>query len=124
MESTIPATEVRHLLLEALEQRTNRDPSGTFAKIPALSTSYSDGFRSVSNFELQNSVNQVAWWLETQLGKSEDFETLAYLGPGDLRYSIVLLAGIKTGHNVGSASHIGVRLVEAAHLFPRSSSRH
>jgi acyl-coenzyme A synthetase/AMP-(fatty) acid ligase len=36
--------------------------------------------------------------LDKTIGKSTDFDTLAYLGPSDLRYHIVILAAIKTGY--------------------------
>ncbi|MCJ1395312.1 hypothetical protein MMC18_008196 [Xylographa bjoerkii] len=45
-------------------------------------------------FELANAVNKIAYWLEQNFGASTVFETLAYMGPSDLRYAIVFLAAV------------------------------
>jgi acyl-coenzyme A synthetase/AMP-(fatty) acid ligase len=47
---------------------------------------------------MRNAVDHVAWLLKERIGPSTTFETLAYMGPGDLRYHIVLLAAVKTGY--------------------------
>ncbi|KAK2595805.1 hypothetical protein QQS21_006568 [Conoideocrella luteorostrata] len=98
--SSFPATEVRQHMLEGLELRKKTSPNETFAKLPATPSTYADGFRAITNLEVWNAVNRVAWWLDENLGRSQNFETLAYLGPGDLRYSIILLAAMKTGYKV------------------------
>ncbi|KAF3033927.1 hypothetical protein E8E11_002458 [Didymella keratinophila] len=47
---------------------------------------------------LHNTVNSAAALLIETYGKSESFETLAYIGPTDLRYFIIMLAGMKVGY--------------------------
>jgi acyl-coenzyme A synthetase/AMP-(fatty) acid ligase len=47
---------------------------------------------------MRNAVDRVAWLLKEQIGQSTTFKTLAYMGPGDLRYHIVLLAAVKAGY--------------------------
>ena len=37
------------------------------------------------------------------LGRSTVFETIAYIGPSDLRYAIVFLAAVKCGYKVSNA---------------------
>jgi len=90
------------LLPTLLENRANVEPNGIFAKIPLSTTTYAQGFRSVTNAELCNAINRVAWLIDGQFGKGHNFPTLAYLGPSDLRYSIVVVAAIKAGYK---ASH-------------------
>ncbi len=95
------SSPVLQTLPAILEQRATTEPDGVFAKVP-ISTTYAEGFRSVTYLELLSAVNRVAWLLEEQFGKSQNFPTIAYLGPGDLRYSIVVLAGIKSGYKVNT----------------------
>jgi hypothetical protein len=83
-----------------LENRAKLDPHGIWARFPISSQSYKEGFRSATHLELLNAVNKVAWLIEETLGKSNNFETIAYLGLNDLRYAIVVLAAIKTGYKV------------------------
>ncbi|KAK4233779.1 hypothetical protein C8A03DRAFT_47750 [Achaetomium macrosporum] len=55
-------------------------------------------FRAATYGQIRNAVNRVAWMLSNTIGTSTQFDTLAYLGPSDLRYHIVILAAIKTGY--------------------------
>lgn len=98
--SALPANEVRQTMPEMLEIRRQSEPERIFAKLPMSPTKYVGGFRSVTYSEVSKAVSHVAWWLEENIGKTDAFDTIAYLGPGDLRYSIILLAAIKTGHKV------------------------
>ncbi|KAJ3549260.1 hypothetical protein NM208_g592 [Fusarium decemcellulare] len=56
------------------------------------------GYRDITARMMANAVNRAAWFLETQLGKSDSFQTLCYLGPSDLRYPILLAAASKAGY--------------------------
>ncbi|PVH73918.1 putative AMP dependent ligase/synthetase [Cadophora sp. DSE1049] len=98
MGSITPHVENNELLPIILENRAKSDPYGVWAKFPISSSTYKEGFRSATHLELLNAVNKLAWLLEESLGRSENFETIAYLGPNDLRSIIVVLAGIKTGY--------------------------
>ncbi|KAG4438803.1 hypothetical protein IFR05_005694 [Cadophora sp. M221] len=105
--------ESNELLPIILENRAKTDPHGVWAKFPVSSTTYAEGFRSATHLELLNAVNKVAWLLEESLGRSETFETIAYLGPNDLRSIIVVLAGIKAGYKTFLPSP---RNSKAAHI--------
>ena len=74
----------------------------TFASYPR-SPNLQDGFRDVNYLQLANAINACAWWIEDHIGKGHNFETLAYIGPSDLRYAIITVAAIKTGYKVSSA---------------------
>jgi hypothetical protein len=94
------ATEKSSVLLPHLiKQNAQIDPDAVFAQIPA-GTKYTDGYQNVTNLQLDNAINHTAFLIKKILGESKDFETLAYIGPGDLRYSIVVVAGIKVGYKV------------------------
>ncbi|KAI9871438.1 MAG: hypothetical protein M1830_002911 [Pleopsidium flavum] len=46
------------------------------------------------------SLGRVSFWLDSQFGKIGTSETFAYAGPKDLRYTILIVAAIKSGHTV------------------------
>jgi len=96
------ATEKSSILLPHFtKQNAEADPDGVFARIPA-GTKYTDGYKDVSKLQFHNAVNHTAFLIKKKLGGGKDFETLAYIGPGDLRYSIIVVAGMKAGYKVRS----------------------
>lgn len=85
------------LLPVAIDERAMRNPAGPFAQFP-LSNTYSAGFGTATNAQVANAINHVTGLLVESFGKSNNFETIAYIGPGDLRYSIIVVAAIKAGY--------------------------
>ncbi|KAH9211309.1 putative NRPS-like enzyme [Leptodontidium sp. 2 PMI_412] len=113
MGFTNPYVESNELLPIILENRAKTDSHGVWAKFPISPTTYTEGFRSATHLELLNAVNKVAWLLEMSLGRSESFETIAYLRPNDLRSIIVVIGGIKAGYKTFLPSP---RNSKAAHI--------
>jgi len=95
-----PSLEPAQQLPCILDYRARSNPNGIFAKIPRSATSYGLGYRAVTNAELSAAVNRVSWLMKDALAETAAFPTIAYLGPWDLRYTIVFLAGIKVGYTV------------------------
>ncbi|KAL4862619.1 hypothetical protein BDV12DRAFT_40068 [Aspergillus spectabilis] len=91
-------SEEPQLLPSILDHRAASQPDRVWAKFPASPTSYAQGFRSATYRQICNAVNRLAWIFVDTIGTSTAFDTLAYLGPWDLRYHIALLAAIKTGY--------------------------
>ncbi|KAK4106758.1 acetyl-CoA synthetase-like protein [Parathielavia hyrcaniae] len=91
-------SERGQLLPAILDRRAQSNPDRVWAKFPGSSTSYDQGFRAATYGQICNAVNRVAWMLAETIGPSAEFDTLAYLGPSDLRYHVVILAAIKTGY--------------------------
>ena len=87
------------LLPQVVDQLSRTDPIRVYATFP-LSSDLSRGFRDVTMLEIARVVNKLAWWIERNLGRSTVFETVAYIGPSDLRYAIVFLAAVKCGFKV------------------------
>lgn len=85
------------LLPNIIDQNARDDPNGVFARIP-IGPEYSNGFRDVSKRQLARAINRVAHFIEGNIGRSDDFTSIAYIGPSDLRYSAIAVAGIKTGY--------------------------
>ncbi|KAI0856116.1 acetyl-CoA synthetase-like protein [Xylaria cubensis] len=56
-------------------------------------------------------VNAASWWLKATLGTSTTFETVAYIGPNDIRYLILFCAAAKCGYKLLLSSprnsHVG-----------------
>lgn len=83
-----------------LDSRAEADPNRVWARYPVSATSYTAGFQTATYSQMRTAVNRAARLLCDTLGESETFETLAYIGPNDLRYHIFLTAAIKTGYKV------------------------
>ena len=99
----LPSAKFSHaeqLLPNVLQNRANKTPNAIFAKYPRSPTTYTEGFREVKYFEFVNAINRVAWLLEENFGSAQDFPAIAYYGPSDLRYSIVVVAAVKAGFKV------------------------
>ena len=79
-----------------IDERARERHARPIASIPSSPTSY----RDVSYWEFANAVNRCTHWLLREVGTSHTFDTLAYLGPNDLRYQILIVAAIKSGHVV------------------------
>ncbi|KAF5870613.1 putative amp-binding enzyme protein [Botrytis fragariae] len=89
----------RRLLPHVIDGLALSDPTRVFVSIP-LSNNLQDGFQDITYKDFARSIDKCSWWMEENLGRSETFETLNYVGPQDLRYIILLLAAIKTGYQM------------------------
>ncbi|TVY45835.1 Non-canonical non-ribosomal peptide synthetase [Lachnellula subtilissima] len=69
-------------------------------------TDINDGVVKVSYSAFSNAVNRLSWFLEKTFGRSDDFTTLGYIGPSDIRYAIITLAAVKTGHKAFLMSQV------------------
>ena len=86
------------LILHLIDDVARDDPRRCFCLLSAPTTT--DGFRTVSYGELANAINRVAWWIGENTQKYSDFQTLGYIGPSDLRYTILTIAAQKAGFKV------------------------
>jgi acyl-coenzyme A synthetase/AMP-(fatty) acid ligase len=100
-ESSIPYG--KRLLSATVDEIADKSPEKTFACI-SLTSNVKDGYRDVTFGDFARAVDRTAWWLEGLVGKSRTFETLAYIGPSDLRYFILMLAAPKVGYKVSRIS--------------------
>lgn len=73
-----------HVLIpDQLDNLARSDPDHVFASLPRSAT-FADGLYDITFRTFARAVNRVAWWLESTLGKSTTFETIAYIGPGGI----------------------------------------
>lgn len=103
-ESESPSLLLRkkQLLINIVDGMAKFKPKALYAELPVSPTSYDEGFRRVDYRSFANAVNGVAWWLERTLGRGTNFETLAYIGPNDMRHNLLLLGAVKAGYKVCS----------------------
>jgi hypothetical protein len=105
------------LLPNVITHIASVDPSGTFARIPA-GPQYADGFLDVTKAEFNQAVNYAACLLRTKFGPCDSYETVAYIGPSDLRYSVMAVASMKAGYKVHSSVQLArTRLIVWTGLF-------
>ena len=91
----------QRLLPQVVEQLASEDPDRIFASY-AVSQNLEDGFVDVSMKCMSHAVNEMAYWIDRSIGRSNSFATLCYIGASDIRYTIVFLATIKCGWKVSS----------------------
>lgn len=89
------------LLPTVVDETAKSHPDLPYAYVP-VSSNLSDGFEAVSFSDVASATNHLAAWIHQTLGQSTSFETIAYMGTGDLRYVVVFLAAVKCGYKVKS----------------------
>ncbi|KHO00565.1 Male sterility, NAD-binding protein [Metarhizium album ARSEF 1941] len=89
---------VPRLLTTVVDEIAASEPSRPFQFQPK-SRKAEDGWIPVTFAELANAVNHVAHIVAETVKKdsTDDFPTLAYVGPNDVGYGVVVLATIKAG---------------------------
>ena len=78
--SSLPSAAGQRLLHLTVDEIAVNSPGRIWAAIPR-STTLSDGYRDISFAALANAINRLSWFLESRIGRSKSFETVAYLGP-------------------------------------------
>ncbi|KAI1432585.1 acetyl-CoA synthetase-like protein [Xylaria sp. CBS 124048] len=88
-----------------IDELARDDPHRPWASIPRDDDDLSKGYEDIDYEVLANAVNRLAWVIDSAVGKSGTFETIAYLGANDLRYYMMQMAAIKTGTVVLFSAH-------------------
>ncbi|KAF2263763.1 acetyl-CoA synthetase-like protein [Lojkania enalia] len=83
------------LLVQIIEEKAKWTPGHIYIRYPSKNWE-TDGYRSITWADFADSINKASFWLDHQLGKSKNQDTIAYLGPNDIRYSILLSAAVKS----------------------------
>ena len=89
----------RRLLSAVIDERAEAGHRRPYASIPR-SKDAKDGFQDISYRVFANAINRCALWIKEKIGTSSNFEPLVYLGYSDLRYQIICMAAVKSGHIV------------------------
>ncbi len=99
-----PRLRSKELLVHIVDEVARENPDTLYAELPRSATSFDAGFHKITYHLFANAINGMASWLAKTLEKKENFETLLYLGPNDLRHNILLLAAVKAGYKVRAAA--------------------
>ena len=99
MNSTDGLDYGRRLIPHLIDERANKDWKQPFTSL-SRSADPIDGFDDITYRQFANAINHCAWWMQSVLGKSHEYNTIAYTGPSDIRYGILTIAAIKTGFKV------------------------
>ncbi|KAF4631134.1 hypothetical protein G7Y89_g6998 [Cudoniella acicularis] len=95
-----PHLQRKQLLNHIIDGLAQVRPESIWAKIPNDMSSYDAGYRKITYKMMANAINGMAWWIKSELGVSQNFETLAYFGTWDPRYIILLLGAVKAGYKM------------------------
>ncbi|KAK0767222.1 hypothetical protein N5P37_000956 [Trichoderma harzianum] len=91
----------QRLLVNIVDGYAASDPQRVFIYQP-VSSNLEDGYRPITFKDVSNAVNHVAGELLQQasenISQTDSFPTVAYIGPSDVRYVIIMLACIKAHH--------------------------
>lgn len=84
-----------------LDRVAAEDPTRECIQVPR-STEPADGWKSISWKGMANAVNRCAHRIVDIAGKPAEgtFPTVAYIGPNDARYVVMMIACIKVGYKV------------------------
>lgn len=84
----------QRLLPHVIDYYAHHQPDRVFASI-FKSEDLDNGFEDITAETMATAVNYMAWWLTKNLKTRSKRRTLAYIGPSDLRYTVIFLAAIK-----------------------------
>lgn len=87
------------LLPRLLDEISKTTPYRLYASYP-YSVDISLGFRDVTFQDMARATDSFAWWIHDRYGRSNEFESLAYMGVPDLRTPIIFLAAVKCGYKL------------------------
>ncbi|KAJ5107679.1 hypothetical protein N7456_004354 [Penicillium angulare] len=90
--------EIRNFV-DVIDELALNEPNRTVVSIPRSSNA-KDGWKDLSASVYANAINRLAHSIVDKFGraKKHDYPTVAYIGPNDVRYLIILTATIKAGY--------------------------
>lgn len=89
------------LLPQHLTHLATLCPDVVYAEVTRTPDSFD--YMPITYRQLNNAVNALAWWIEFTIGLPADaneFPTIVYMGPNDLRHIIIFIGAAKAGYRV------------------------
>jgi acyl-coenzyme A synthetase/AMP-(fatty) acid ligase/thioester reductase-like protein len=120
MATAMPDERGNRLLPAVLNKLAHDNPEGSIMALPKTSRP-EQGYNDISYSRLANAVNKICHWLEELGAQSRD--VVAYLGPTDTRYPILLLAALKLDTVMFFPSPHNTTTVQAHLLSATKSTR-
>ncbi|RKK83323.1 hypothetical protein BFJ68_g15631 [Fusarium oxysporum] len=92
-----PASNSQHrAVISLIENIASEDPTRPFTYIP-VSSDPKDGWKAVTFEQLAHAIDYLAHNIsKSTVNSNNEFPTVAYIGPNDVRYPMMLLACIKS----------------------------
>ena len=91
----------KRLIVNLIDAYATDDPNRVWVSIPKDNDDLARGFMDINFKQFANAINHAAKWVEASVSNhGAPFETLAYIGPKDLRYPILAVAAVKCGVQV------------------------
>lgn len=103
---TINVSYGQRLLPIVVDAKAANDAQPVWCSLPFDDDDLSKGYEDITYARYANAINQMAWFIHDKFGPSQKFDTIAYMGIPDVRYQIIEVAVIKTGHKVLFSSHM------------------
>lgn len=100
MEITRPGLVGKRLMPLVIDYLGQNHPDNIFCTMPKASSTVADGYCDLTFGNIANIVNYTAWWIETTYGRSENYDTITFIGANDVRYLAIIMACNKTGYKV------------------------
>lgn len=97
--NTLPRS-AEQLLPSLIDQTAKSHPQRLYAEIPASPTTCDEGWRKITYSDFANAIYGVSWLLNETLGQGMNHDTIAYIGPNDLTYVIMILGASRAGYKV------------------------
>ncbi|KAI0423280.1 hypothetical protein F5X98DRAFT_369287 [Xylaria grammica] len=95
----MPSETGTRLLPSLVDDLAQSTPSHIVYSV-AKTKNPADGFDDICAADFARAVDRCSWFIDGTLGVGKDFPTIAYLGPQDLNYAILVLASIKAGYKL------------------------
>lgn len=89
----------QRLLPTLVDEIAAKDP-GRILYCVCKTKSPVNGFQDITFREFAQAVDRCAWHIHDALGPGDKFPTLAYIGPQDATYAILVLASVKAGYKL------------------------
>lgn len=90
----------RRLIVNIIDERAHRTPDREWMWIPRTSNP-KDGWKALTYSQAANAINRVAHKLTSTSGAPlapDEFPTVAFIGPNDVRYLVFALGAVKAGY--------------------------
>ncbi|KAL8774486.1 MAG: hypothetical protein Q9209_000859 [Squamulea sp. 1 TL-2023] len=87
----------KRLIPQILDKLAAAEPDRIIYSVAKFSDSSSD-FRHISARAFAKAVDKTAWWLQNQVAKPTNIQTVGYIGPHDIRHILLTYACVKAGY--------------------------
>lgn len=94
----------KRLLPEVVDYYARTAPGRIYASISRSTFDLEHGFLDITMSKLAAVVNHLSYWIEDTIGVGA-LDAIAYLGPPDIRYAAIFLAGVKCGYKESPPFH-------------------